>query len=121
MKQSSKIHLLEVAPPLDLQVLSKLARRYAMTGGYELALAPNLSVEELNQLAEQCFGLCDSYPPELLPSSNPGRILSLLFREPKLSQSNQLKIQECLARKGLIVSNHCSDSNLARENPGIEG
>ncbi len=46
------IHLLEVHPGLSVAEVAKLARRYAMTGGYELALDSKLSAPGLVELAQ---------------------------------------------------------------------
>ena len=74
------IHLLEVSPKLTVKELKKLARRYAMTGGYELALAKNLTVSDLRSLfsiyQEELLAYSDNNTERR--SSNAYRILKLV-------------------------------------------
>lgn len=69
------IHILaleEVTQPAELY---KLARRYAMTGGYEIVVGDNLTTDELTRLV-------DIYSGELMryPAGTSARQASLAYR-----------------------------------------
>ena len=75
------IHLLEVTSDMTPPQLKKLSRRYAMTGGYEIALKGNQSQSDLEKLVE-------IYGPELanysrsdarFRTNNAYRILYLIY------------------------------------------
>lgn len=78
------IHLLEVYPELSLKELKKLSRRYAMTGGYELALRPGLNKKDLNVLLSLYSPELKSFQPTTtrFKSSNAFRILQLVKKHP---------------------------------------
>jgi hypothetical protein len=46
------IHLLEISPEISVQTTKKLARRYAMTGGYEICLKNDLTTQQLADLVQ---------------------------------------------------------------------
>ena len=78
------IHLLEVGPELSQAQLRKLSRRYAMTGGYELALKSDLTVPELGELVDKYIPELGAYSPDsaLRRSNNAYRILKLVVEYP---------------------------------------
>jgi len=89
------IHLLEVGPELTVKDLNKLSRRYAMTGGYELALISNLKVEELIKLIEQHLPLLKNYQQftSAYFGSNSYRILALVYSHPRADNSIKARLE----------------------------
>lgn len=84
-----------VSPEISIKELKKLSRRYAMTGGYEVALKPDLSERDLERLVEM-------HVPELAAynknssryrTNNSYRILSLINESPAAGE----KLRERLA------------------------
>lgn len=75
-----EIHILEVGPETPPVVLKRLARRFAMTGGYELSLQSGLSEKQLIELVELYLPEAQSYPRQDLryKSNNAYRVLKLL-------------------------------------------
>ena len=92
------IHLLSVGPELTLKQLSKLSRRYAMTGGYELSLEEGLSTEDLSVLIERYIPVLEEYDKEeaRYHSSNAYRILNLVSKHPQLSESQEAQLSSYL-------------------------
>lgn len=82
------IHLLTINPELTVKEVQKLSRRYAMTGGYELALEENLTAADLKCLFERYLPVLQEYDPQSSRyfSSNAYRILSLVHRHSELPE-----------------------------------
>ncbi|MCB0328206.1 MAG: hypothetical protein KDD70_01045 [Bdellovibrionales bacterium] len=74
------IHLLVVQPEASVSEVEKLARRYAMTGGFEVALPESLSSSERFQLRAVWEPRLEKYPAGSAArcSSLAGRILGAL-------------------------------------------
>lgn len=92
------IHLLEIGPELDLKKIKKLARRYAMTGGYEVALRDGLSADELLQLIDLHLPEALQLDPNDLrfQASNAYRVLKLVRAHPDLSSEAASRLDEQL-------------------------
>lgn len=85
------IHLLEIGPEITEKQLSKLSRRYAMTGGYELCLAEKLTSEDLGLIIERFIPPLEAYERSeaRYRSSNAYRILNLVFNHPELTEEQR--------------------------------
>lgn len=96
------IHLLTVTPSMSAAELRKLARRYAMTGGYELALPETLEESEVNQLIERYREDMKRYvsEPVKLRTCNAYRVLRMLYDHPQVSaeKKGELRLAVGLAR-----------------------
>ena len=92
------IHLLEVGPEHSPAEVKKLLRRYAMTGGVELSLKPNLDAAQLEtivqnftaELAEQPLGSAERR------ASSAYRILELACKNPLLLEPSRASIDSLL-------------------------
>ena len=93
------IHLLEVSPEITVQELKKMARRFAMTGGYELALKNGLSSHELKNLSEIHILDLKNYKKgtSTYRSNNSYRILKLILSHPKTAHDTQEKISSLIS------------------------
>ena len=92
------IHLLEVSPDLSTAELKKLARKYAMTGGYEISIKPNLTIDELTELVERYSQELESFDKGTSNwrSSNAYRILSLIMHIDAIPDDLHLRIRQLL-------------------------
>ncbi|MCB9030268.1 MAG: hypothetical protein H6619_04390 [Deltaproteobacteria bacterium] len=74
------IHLISVGPDLTPKEVSKLARKYAMTGGVEFGLNQELSALDLENLAQLWMKELSELDLDLhrKKTSNAGRILDLI-------------------------------------------
>lgn len=92
------IHLLEINLALSAKEVSKLARRYAMTGGYEIALAQELSDDELSRIAslwkDELKGM--NVPVNEMRTSNAYRILSLIRDDIRTPQVTRQELSQIL-------------------------
>lgn len=75
-----EIHIIEVGIDTPPAVLKRLARRYAMTGGYELSLRADLEEKQLIELVQLYLPELESYAKQDLryKSNNAYRVLKLL-------------------------------------------
>ena len=81
------IHTLKIVGDLDPTALKKLARKLAMTGGYELSLAKGLSENEQITLIDWYLPLALEYPRDqaVFRSNNAFRILKLLYESDQIT------------------------------------
>lgn len=56
------IHLLLIKPDMEPKAVLKLARRYAMTGGFEVQIEDNLSEADLLKIVGTFSSMLDNYP-----------------------------------------------------------
>ncbi len=101
------IHLLEVGPELDLKSLKKLSRKYAMTGGYELALRQDLTPEQALELYELHLKALSDYSTESSTyfTNNSYRILILLSTAELLPEELCTKLIQLLDRDSITAEN----------------
>lgn len=91
------VALIEIDRETTAQSLKKAARRYAMTGGFELGLKPELSTEDLEILAKRFVAAIEALPGTVSErkNSNLGRVLTLIEAHPNASEeTKQLLAQE---------------------------
>lgn len=83
---------------MSLKEIKKLARRYAMTGGYEIELSQDLSDEQINQLAEIHIPELANYQKgnSTFRSNNSFRILEIIYANPSIRPELSEKIKEIL-------------------------
>jgi hypothetical protein len=100
------IHLLEVSPTISPQQLKKLSRKYAMTGGFELALKQDLSATELELMSKiyiqellENKKNSPQYSDSKCKSSNAFRILKLIIDHVNVSEESKLDIAKALDLK----------------------
>jgi hypothetical protein len=93
------IHILEVSPKHSVTEVMKLTRRYAMTGGVEIALPRECSVEELADLANMWIPEFSNMPgmPHEKRTSNAYRILELVKESPAVSSEIKASIETLLS------------------------
>lgn len=72
------IHLLKIGPASTIQEIKKLARRYAMTGGYEVELEDDLSQVQLLELRRVYEAELDLIELAKKKTSIAGRVIGLL-------------------------------------------
>jgi len=84
-----EIKRLEVGPEMSPQVVKKLARRHAMTGGFELFLKQELTQEDLVTMAESFLPEALKFSPTDLrfQSNNAFRVLKLLYESNRLPEA----------------------------------
>jgi len=94
------IHILEVSPKHSVSEVTKLTRRYAMTGGVELALPREVSVEELSDLANIWIPELENMPGSVgeKRTTNAYRILELVKESPLATRETRGVINNILAR-----------------------
>lgn len=94
------IHILEVSPRHSVSEVTKLTRRYAMTGGVELALPREVSVEELSDLANIWIPELENMPGSVgeKRTTNAYRILELVKESPLATSETRTVINNILAR-----------------------
>ncbi len=92
------IHILEVSPRHSVAEIMKLTRRFAMTGGVELALPREVSIEELANLANLWIPELSSQPGSAHEhrTSNAYRILELIKESPTTSEDTRQAIQSLI-------------------------
>lgn len=93
------IHLLQVSPKLSLKELKKLSRRYAMTGGFEIGLDPEITQEQLKELAEIHLPELQNYSKASATyrSNNSYRILALIQSHPLVQSEVHDMIKEIIS------------------------
>lgn len=93
------IHILEVSPKHSVAEVMKLTRRFAMTGGVELALPREASVEELAELA-------NLWIPELtgVPGNNHEKRTSNAYRILELIKDSPITAEDTRASINSIIS-----------------
>lgn len=92
------IHLLVVSPNQTPEQIAKLARRYAMTGGYEVALADNLDDKALEKLIDIYLPFLEQRSKQSMKyrSSNAYRILSLVSKAPEINSESRTRLKDWL-------------------------
>lgn len=97
------IHSLEIDKSTTPKGLKKLARRYAMTGGYELKLSPELSLKDVERLAQAFLEELTSYSEfrgsARFKASNPYRVLLLILGRGDLSPALAKEIASKLGKE----------------------
>ena len=89
------IHLLEIGRDSDPAELKKKCRRLAMTGGFEVALTPNLLLSDLQGLAERYVAALEknSDSSTLQRSSTVFRVLLLIAAHPLCDEVLKTRIE----------------------------
>lgn len=98
------VHLLTVSPEDSVRDVEKRARKYAMTGGYEVCLAPCLTPEGVEQLAAKWSKELDKYPTGTTAQqvSLAGRMLKLLLTDSSVESGQRERISALLQREGFV-------------------
>lgn len=94
----STIHLLEVGPDDTPEGVAKLARRFAMTGGVEIALRRELSGPDLTKITDRFLPQLEEFPPGSAKrrSNHAFRILKLVSEHELADAELQKKLAEVL-------------------------
>lgn len=92
------IHTLEISPEMSLKEIKKLARRYAMTGGYEVLLAEGLKTVDLFKLFETHAEELKLYSPKssTYRSNNSYRVLALIKKHPLVTRELISKLNDII-------------------------
>ena len=104
VKVESEIHLLLVGPDTEPKALKKQARKYAMTGGYELALQEGLSDADLVEVFQLYVTELEQYPEELAPTSNPYRVIRLVLQSERLEPATRAAFESDLSKYSIEFS-----------------
>lgn len=96
------IHLLEINAATTPQNLGKMARKLAMTGGFELTIADELSRQELAQLAELFIPELEKFQPltSRRMGSNTNRLLNLVYSHHNADESLRERLGRVLNQYG---------------------
>ena len=92
------IHLLEIGPEHSPAEVKKLLRRYAMTGGVELSLKPDLDEAQLETIVQNFTAELEKQPLGSAErrASSAYRILELACRNPRLMAPTRASIDSLL-------------------------
>lgn len=96
------VHLLTVSSEDSVRDVEKRARKYAMTGGYEVCLAPCLTPEGVEKLAATWSEELGKYPTgtKAQQVSLAGRMLKLLLSDSSVEREQRERILALLQQEG---------------------